>query len=515
MCDSEIQWTAVDADSADEYSRPFRQTCLESGKQVCKGMCFRPNRLLGNFPFFCRWDYLRLPVRCPHGIHEPVNVSPLHDSYHEALAAVEQTLDRVRRCTDEEKSRLRAELAGLRQMHDKLTSGRVEIVIFGEISTGKSALINALVGRDVASVDVRGGWTKEVWHVAWSGAGYCLPGLGASQVVLIDTPGINEVGGAARGEMAREAAQRSDLILFVTDSDLNETEFDSLVQLATFHKPLVVVLNKIDLYSPAQRVRLMEVIAGERLRDLVPAEQVVWAAADPREKEYIIQSADGSERSEWRRPAPDVAELKALILELLDREGLALVALNAALYAADKTDRVASLRVQLRNTRAQQVIWSYATLKVIGVGLNPIPVADVLGGAAIDAAMIVTLAAVYGLQMSRSHAQELAISIAKAAGLMTAGVAIGSALMSLLKGVTFGKSTLLTAVPQGLAAGFGSYIVGQAAQYYFEHGASWGGESPKSVARRILAKTDKASVLRRLKTEIAGKLRINPYSGGK
>ena len=95
--------------------------------------------------------------------------SPTDDSYQQALASVEQTLARVRECTDEEKSRLRAELAGLRQMLDKLTSGRVEIVIFGEISTGKSALINALVGRDVASVDVRGGWTKEVWHVAWNG----------------------------------------------------------------------------------------------------------------------------------------------------------------------------------------------------------------------------------------------------------------------------------------------------------------------------------------------------------
>jgi hypothetical protein len=119
-------------------------------------------------------------------------------------------------------------------------------VIFGEISTGKSALINALVGRDVASVDVRGGWTREIWHVAWDGTGYTLPGLGESQVVLVDTPGINEVGGGTRGEMAREAAQRSDLVLFVTDSDLNETEHTALVELAAFHKPLIVVLDEVE-----------------------------------------------------------------------------------------------------------------------------------------------------------------------------------------------------------------------------------------------------------------------------
>jgi GTPase len=436
---------------------------------------------------------------------------PADTAYHQALTAVEQTLDRVRQCTDDEKSRLRAELAGLKQMLDKLTSGRVEIVVFGEISTGKSALINALVGRDVASVDVRGGWTREVWHVAWDGTGYTLPGLGESQVVLVDTPGINEVGGGLRGEMASEAAQRSDLVLFVTDSDLNEAEHSALVELAAFHKPLIVVLNKIDLYSREQRERLLSVIRNERLRDIVPADQVVTAAADPREREYIIQAADGSERSEWRTPPPDIAAVKSLILELLDREGLSLIALNAALYAADKSDRVAALRVQLRNNRAQQVIWSYATLKVIGVGLNPVPVADVIGGTAIDAAMIGTLAAVYGLSMSRAHASKLAASIAQAAGLMTAGVLASSALMSLLKGLTLGKSTLITAVPQGLAGGFGSYIVGQAAQYYFEHGASWGSESPKTIAQRVLAKTDKASVLERLKGEIAKRLKNNPY----
>src|SRR5438552_4063153 len=239
----------------------------------------------------------QLPSTPPHGIQHCVNAAAtIDDSYQQALAAVEQTLDRVRQCSDEEKTRLRAELAGLRQMHDKLTSGRVEIVVFGEISTGKSALINALVGRDVASVDVRGGWTREIWHVAWDGTGYTLPGLGESQVVLVDTPGINEVGGGLRGEMAREAAQRSDLVLFVTDSDLNETEHSALVEFAAFHKPLIVVLNKVDLYSREQHERLLRVIADERLDGIVPPEHVITATADPRQREYIIQAADGSRR---------------------------------------------------------------------------------------------------------------------------------------------------------------------------------------------------------------------------
>ena len=67
-------------------------------------------------------------------------------------------------------------------------------------------------------------------------------------------------------------------------------------------------------------------------------------------------------------------------------------------------------------------------------------------------------------------------------------------------------------VPQGAAAGFGSYIVGQAAKYYFEHGASWGNAAPKTVVRRILAETDKDSVLQHLKDEITKKISRNVHS---
>ena len=165
----------------------------------------------------------------------------------QALASVDHALDKFRGCSEKEKEQLHADVAQLREMGAKLTSGRVEIAVFGEISTGKSALINALVGDCVTEVDVRGGWTKETWHVAWDGCGYVMEGVADSQVVLIDTPGLNEVGGESRTKIAGEATQSADLTLFVTDSDLNETEFSALLALAGGHKPIILVLNKIDL----------------------------------------------------------------------------------------------------------------------------------------------------------------------------------------------------------------------------------------------------------------------------
>jgi uncharacterized protein (DUF697 family) len=312
--------------------------------------------------------------------------------------------------------------------------------------------------------------------------------------------------------MAQQAAQRADLILFVTDSDLNETEYSALTTLAAVHKPIILVLNKIDLYTPEQRRRLMEVLRHDRVATLVPPDNVVTAAADPREVEYIIETPDGKQRSEWRKPEPDIEQVKVRILEVLETDGKGLLALNAAMYAADKSDRIAAVRVRLRDRKANQVIASYAALKSIAVALNPVAIADVLGGGAVDVTMVVTLAHIYGLEMSTTHAKGLVSSILKAAGWVLLGEAATHVFSSAFKGLTLGYGTVLTAIPQGAAAGYGSYIVGQASKYYFEHGSSWGGEAPKTVVRRILEQTDKSSVIQHLKDEIKNKMKTNLHS---
>ena len=448
--------------------------------------------------------------------HEPDNTSPgpvadegPAQQYGQAVRSVEATLAKLKNCPEGEKQELLKDLHQLQEMYEKVTRGRVEIVIFGEISTGKSALINALIGREVAEVDVQGGWTKQVRSETWDTCEYRVAGLEDSEVILIDTPGINEVGGKDRAELAETTARRADLILFVTDSDLNETEFAALIELAAVQKPILVVFNKKDLYQPEDFEKLCETIRS-RIRELVPNEHLVATSADPREIEYVIEDEQGREKTEWRKPEPHVAELKEAILEIFEREGLDLIALNAAMYAADKSDRIATMRIQMRNRRADQVIWGMASTKAVVVALAP-PVTDILGGIGLDALMIVTLSRVYGLDFSLAQARGLAVAIGKAAGLFALGE-LTSYGLSLVKGLTLMTATALTMVPQGAAAGFSSYIIGQAAKHYFEHGSSWGNDSPKTVVRQILANTSKDSVIKHLKDEIRDKLRWNRHA---
>ena len=432
--------------------------------------------------------------------------------YLEAVESVAATLKQLTGCPESEKERLKADVADLNRMYEKATSGRVEIAIFGEISTGKSAMINALIGRAVAEVDVQGGWTKQIWGTSWDGSGHVIPGFEKSEVVIIDTPGINEVDGADRAELAETTARQSDLILFVTDSDLNETEYVALVELAAVQKPLILVFNKVDLYTEEQKEKLIDVLKS-RLKGIIPEDHFVLTCADPREIEYVTELPNGKEQTEWRKPEPDIDQLKTLILETLEKEGLGLIALNAALYAADKSDKVSTLRIAMRNRQADQVIWTMAATKAMVVALNPVPVVDVIGGLTIDALMIITLSKIYGLNFSMSQARGLARTIGAAGGIYALGELTNYG-ASLFKAVTLGFGVPLTVIPQGAAAGFTSYIIGEASKKFFEQGGAWGGKSAKSVVTDILAATDRDSVLAHLKGEIQAKLQINQHAKG-
>lgn len=431
-----------------------------------------------------------------------------HAQFRRAIGSVESTLDKLRACSPQERERLHRDIEQLQQMYDKATSGRIEIVVFGEISTGKSALINALIGKPVAAVDVQGGWTKTVSAAPWENCEYHVPGFEASEVVLIDTPGINEVGGSEREELEETTARKADLILFVTDSDINETEYIALVELAAVQKPILLVMNKRDLYDERQWRTLQETIAA-RVGELIPADHIVSTAADPRPVERIVESAAGPPPSAWHRPSPDVEQLKRLILTTLEKEGLDLIAINAAMFAADKGDRIAALRVELRNRRADQVIWTMAATKATVVALSP-TVIDIFSGIASDAVMIAMLSKVYGLNFSMVQSRRLAKAIVQAAGIFALGELVSWG-ASAIKLATVHLATPLTLLPQGSAAGFSSYIIGQATKHYFEHGGSWGSDSPKHVVRQILAQTDRDSVLNHLKDEIRKRLAWNRH----
>jgi GTP-binding protein Era len=384
-------------------------------------------------------------------------------------------------------------------MLDKLEHGHLHLSVFGRVSTGKSSLLNALIGEEAFTVSPLHGETKHSSMQAWRE-------VESGGVFLIDTPGLDEAGGEDRELLAKEVTQRSDLVLFVVDGDITESELGALKILLAQGRPVIVVLNKTDLYTSDEKERLLDSIR-ERTDGIVDAEHIVSVAAQPRPQALVEITADGAEKSSERPRPPDIEALQVKLWDILDAEGKTLAALNASLFASDLSDQVGRRILAARKEIGDKLVRTYCVGKGIAVAFNPIPVADLFAAAFIDVGMVVHLSRVYGLPLSQKEAGSLVgVIAAESAAIMATvwAIHLGS---SALKLGTFGWSIVATAAAQGAVAYYSTLIVGRVAAEYLAKGKSWGESGPKLVVEKILDTLDRDTVLKDAKREIKARLR--------
>ena len=150
------------------------------------------------------------------------------------------------------------------------SSERTHIGIFGRRNAGKSSLINALTGQNLAIVsDVRGTTTDPVFKA--------MELLPLGPVVMIDTPGLDDTGelGKLRIQKAYQVLNKTDIAVLVVDGTTGITPQDNAILTRIQDKkiPLLLVLNKADLVS--EHVH-QEMIGSTHLKYKIPLENILW-----------------------------------------------------------------------------------------------------------------------------------------------------------------------------------------------------------------------------------------------
>jgi GTPase len=433
--------------------------------------------------------------------------------------------------TSVEQAGLEADIEHLSEMLDKLKQSVVQIAAFGMVGRGKSSVLNALLGKDVFTAGPLHGVTKSADSANWNwdedGQNperlnsntniqlFNLKGSNSARIQLIDTPGIDEVDGETREALAQKVAKQVDLILFIIAGDLTKVEYDALARLREFGKPMLLVFNKIDQYPEADRLAIYEKIKNERVRQLLSPDEIVMVAASPLIVE-AVKGVDGRVKTQRHRGKPQIESLKLKILDLLDREGKSLVALNTMLYANEVNEQLVQRKMEIREEAADRLIQKGVMTKAVAIALNPVSAIDLFAGAVIDVATILSLSRLYGIPMTQKGAIDLLKNIALAMGGISASEFLATLGLTSLKGilgvtvpVTGGLSLapyLSVAITQGAVAGVSSYAIAQVTKTYLANGASWGGNSPKTVVKNILDSLDEASIMNRIKQELKAKL---------
>ncbi len=396
---------------------------------------------------------------------EPTPAKAPTDVVQAAEVQAEKAEQMLTRVEDEAvREKLAREIARIRTDRESKT---FHVVVFGTGSAGKTSLINALLGRAVGPTEATLGTTRH-------GETYTheVEGLDG-RLVLTDTPGLSEIGegGALREAEARDLAARADLLLFVVDHDLIRSEFEPLTALARQGKRSIVILNKKDRFRKEDREAILAKLR-ERLKGIVPADDIVAVAASPRPVQVRVKGADGATETVFEAEPPDLGDLEARIATIVQREGDALRAANLLLRAHLVSREAQDQLTRERRLKARAVVEKFQWITAGTVFANPIPALDLMAAGAVQFQMISELAAVFGVEISTAHVKMIGGQMVQ----MLLKLGIVEAATSLIAGVF--KSSFVGyaagGAVQATSMAYLTHISGLAFTEYFERGQSWG-----------------------------------------
>lgn len=191
------------------------------------------------------------------------------------------------------------------------------LVVVGEFNSGKSAVINALVGEPVMPEGVTP--TTSMIHLLVEGEpgedeaspeGFIIhrhPAPFLREINIVDTPGTNAII-REHEVISQRFVPRSDLVLFVTSADrpFSESERAFLEEIRGWGKKIVVVLNKIDLFEDEAQLQEVVRFIADNVQRLLGFEPLIFPV-----------SARLADRGD---PAGRFAALRAYIMDTLDED---------------------------------------------------------------------------------------------------------------------------------------------------------------------------------------------------
>ena len=182
------------------------------------------------------WRLLRPRAAAQHARHDqpPITAEQVTAAINKAEALGADTTAVHRELAERQRRREHAE---------------IHVALFGEISSGKSALAQALLPQAEITSDVRGGTTRELTRYTWQSPG-------GDSLLLTDMPGTAEADGTL-DRLAADEARRAHIVVYVSDGDLNRSQHQALKELL-FSKTTIIISHRITSIQQADRVLVVE-----------------------------------------------------------------------------------------------------------------------------------------------------------------------------------------------------------------------------------------------------------------
>jgi len=299
-----------------------------------------------------------------------------------------------------ETSKLRREIEHLQE---RKAAGKIYVALFGNVSTGKSSIIKAVLPDAKLDINVRGGSTVDINEYTWKSSS-------GDQLVLTDLPGRNEADGSL-DEMAQDEAIRAQLVIYVTDSDLSRSQFEDIKQLQSYGKPMIVALNKSDRFSDEEK-QLIETRFAEHFAEdsaekgsLNPIKQVFVQSGG--EEEILKIYPDGREEKIIRERKADVSALAEAMQDEIDAQSDVLESLRDASVFVLVKQKLDVAKDEFRLEKAEAIIKSSTRKAVFGALAAISPGSDLVIQGVLGTQMVKGLCGLYNVPVRQLDIDKL------------------------------------------------------------------------------------------------------------
>ena len=382
------------------------------------------------------------------------------------------------------------------KLESQLKIGDYNVTLFGSGSSGKTSIARSLLQNIIGKTSAKIGTTKEI-----NSYKIRIPIL-KRNINIVDTPGLFEPSkiGEEREKLTILKASNSDLVLFVLDQDINKYEYYLIKELLKIGKKIIIVLNKCDLRSSADNNLIVE--------------NIMTITSAIKNNISVVKTVAVSNSTQYKKldsisVGPDVGNLFREIIEILDSNGEELLADNILFRSNKLGIKSKNFVKEQRYLMSKKVINKYIWITGGVILVNPLPGVDFLTTTSVNVKMIMELAKIYEIKLTKKDAKDLSRSLVTTLaklGILKGGLAIISPILATsLTKIIISKSI------QSITAGWLIKIVGLSLIEYFKNDQDWGDGGILEVVDNIYNISKREDILNKFIKEAISKIEIKKH----
>jgi len=310
-----------------------------------------------------------------------------------------------------------------------------------------------------------------------------------------------------------QSIKAADLVLFVIQGDLTDSEYQYLQTLHQQKQRVLVVFNKQDQYLPTQRLILHQKLQ-QRLQTGLSAQDIVAISAQPQAIKVRRYDEKGTCHEAAEHPQPDLASLTERLDQIIATEKEQLILFQTYQQILDLQAQVQAQLNAVRRQLATPIIERYQWITGATAFANPVPTLDMLAAAAISTKMVMELGSLYQLKFSLAQAQAVASTLATTMLKLGLVEVSTQALSSLLKGHHF--TFVAGGLVQGVSTAHLTRVAGLSLVEHFQElsnlavaapESNWNPEKLKQAVATVFQDHQKIDFLKDLAQKSIGRFR--------